>query len=155
MEKLVAKLKVKLREHAKGIAGYQFLAGCKLFRNEVAPGQRKGGRISAEDFRRVVEYKFGMKLDPDEVLALFHLLVPGTGDSIEIGAMVSSEFLGCRAMVSSETCLLVVEGLPKACAPIPRVAYAGPDEKSTTGHLLLSRRKPVESYSPPLSLRQC
>lgn len=93
MEKLVAKLKVKLREHAKGIAGYQFLAACKLFRSEVAPGQRKGGRISAEDFRRVVESKFGMKLDPDEVLTLFHFLVPGAGGSIEISAMVRAVFL--------------------------------------------------------------
>lgn len=89
MEKLVAKLKVKLREHARGIAGYQFLAACKLFREEVAPGHRKGGRICADDFRRVVEYKFGMKLDPDEVLTLFHFLVPGTGDTVEISAMVS------------------------------------------------------------------
>lgn len=89
MEKLVAKLKVKLREQARGIAGYQFLAACKLFRNEISPGHRQGGRISAEDFRRVVEYKFGMKLDPDEVLELFHFLVPGTGEDIEISAMVS------------------------------------------------------------------
>ncbi len=89
MEKLVAKLKVKLREQARGIAGYQFLAACKLFQSEISPGRRKGGRISAEDFRRVVEYKFGMKLDPDEVLSLFHFLVPGTGDDIEISAMVS------------------------------------------------------------------
>ncbi|CAM9093073.1 unnamed protein product [Scytosiphon promiscuus] len=88
MGKLVAKLKVKLREHAKGIAGYQFLAGCKLFRSEVPPSRRKGDRISAEDFRRVVEYRFGMKLDPDEVLALFHFLVPGTGESVEISSMV-------------------------------------------------------------------
>lgn len=104
MEKLVAKLKVKLREHARGIAGYQFLAACKLFRSEVPPGHRKGGRISAEDFRRVVEYKFGMKLDPDEVLTLFHFLVPGDspGDSIEIAAMVSE-------------IRLVVESLSKAC----------------------------------------
>lgn len=89
MEKLVTKLKVKLREHAKGTAGYQYLAACKIFRSEVSPGERHVGRISAEDFRRVVEHKFGMKLDIDEVLALFHYLVPGTGDGIEISAMVS------------------------------------------------------------------
>ncbi|CBN75063.1 conserved unknown protein [Ectocarpus siliculosus] len=87
MGKLVAKLKVKLREQAKGIAGYQFLAACKLFRSEVS-SNRKGDRISAEDFRGVVEYKFGMKLDHDEVLSLFHYLVPGTGDSIDISSMV-------------------------------------------------------------------
>lgn len=104
MEKLVAKLKVKLREHAKGIAGYQFLAACKLFRSEVAPGQRKGGRISAIDFRRVVESKFGMKLDPDEVLTLFHFLAPGTGDSIEISAMVR------------DILFWIVEGSARACA---------------------------------------
>lgn len=85
----MAKLKIKLREQARGIAGYQFLAACKLFRSEVPPNRRKGGRISAEDFRRAVEYKFGMKLDPGEILALFDFLVPGTGDSIEIAAMVS------------------------------------------------------------------
>lgn len=90
--KLVAKLKIKLREHARGIAGYQFLACCKLFRSEVPPSRRKGDRISAEDFRRVVEYRFGMKLDPDEVLALFHYLVPGTGESVEIAAMVRKVF---------------------------------------------------------------
>lgn len=88
MGKLVAKLKVKLREQAKGTAGYQFLAACKLFRSEVS-SNRKGDRISAEDFRGVVEYKFGMKLDHDEVLSLFHYLVPGTGDSIDISSMVS------------------------------------------------------------------
>lgn len=88
--KLVAKLKVKLREQARGIAGYQFLAACKLFRAEVPPNRRQGGRISVEDFRRVVEYKFGMKLDPGEILALFDFLVPGTGENIEIAAMVSA-----------------------------------------------------------------
>ncbi|CAM9805968.1 unnamed protein product, partial [Sphacelaria rigidula] len=86
LEKLVTKLKLKMHEHAQGHSGYQFLAGCNLFRHEVQ--ERKGDRISAEDFRRVVEYKFGMKLDPDEVLSLFHFLVPGTGDSIEIAEMV-------------------------------------------------------------------
>lgn len=86
MEKLVAKLKLKMHENAQGIAGYQFLAGCNLFRHEV-PG-RSGDNLTAEEFRHVVEYKFGMKLDPDEVLALFHFLVPGTGDSIEIAEMV-------------------------------------------------------------------
>lgn len=82
----MTKLKVKLHEHAQGIAGYQFLAGCNLFRNELQ--ERKGDQISAKEFRRVVEYKFGMKLDPDEALSLFHFLVPGTGDSIEIAEMV-------------------------------------------------------------------
>lgn len=86
MEKLAAKLKAKMHEHAQGIAGYQFLAGCNIFRREVP--HRKGDRISAADFRRVVEYKFGMKLDPDEVSELLHFLVPGTGESIEIAEMV-------------------------------------------------------------------
>lgn len=86
IEKLVTKLKLKMHEHAQGIAGYQFLAGCNLFRHEVP--NRKGDRMSADEFRRAVEYKFGMKLDPDEVLALFHFLVPGTGDTIEIAEMV-------------------------------------------------------------------
>lgn len=82
----MAKLKIKMHENAQGIAGYQFLAGCNLFRHEV-PG-RSGDKLTAGEFRHVVEYKFGMKLDPDEVLALFHFLVPGTGDSIEIAEMV-------------------------------------------------------------------
>lgn len=124
MEKLVAKLKVKLREHARGIAGYQFLAACKLFRNEVLPDHRKGGRITAEDFQRVVEYKFGMKLDLDEVLTLFHFLVPGTGNSVEIAAMVSEIRLGRRKLfegmqvpIPSVLCHVIVpEACRKACA---------------------------------------
>lgn len=152
MEKLVAKLKVKLREHAKGIAGYQFLAACKLFRSEVAPGQRKGGRISAEDFRRVVEYKFGMKLDPDEVLTLFHFLVPGAGDSIEIAAMVREREL---VWVVEKACV------ERACArPVwyLRRCFFGSNTKSYVLHL--SRLTHVEGLvvhklSHMCALRRC
>lgn len=77
---------MKLNEQAQGIAGYQFLAGCNLFRREVP--NRKSDRMSVDDFRRVVEYKLGMKLDREETLALFDALVPGTGDTVGIADMV-------------------------------------------------------------------
>lgn len=75
-----------MREHTGGIGRYQFLAGCNLFRHKEV--KRKGDRISAEEFIRVAEYKFGMKLELDEVLSLFDFLVPATGESIEIAEMV-------------------------------------------------------------------
>lgn len=75
-----------MREHTGGIGRYQFSAGCNLFRHKEV--NRKGDRIAPEEFIRIVEYKFGMKLDLDEVLALFDSLVPGTGESIEIAEMV-------------------------------------------------------------------
>lgn len=75
-----------MHENAAGVPGYQFLSGCNLFRSELPRG--KGDRITSQEFRHVVEYKFGMKLDLAEVLALFNYLVPGTGDSIEIAKMV-------------------------------------------------------------------
>lgn len=75
-----------MREHTGGIGRYQFLAGCNLFRHKEV--NRKGDRISAEEFIRVAQYKFGMKLELDEALSLFDFLVPGTGESIEIAEMV-------------------------------------------------------------------
>ena len=75
-----------MREHTGGIGRYQFSAGCNLFRHKEV--NRKGDRIAAEEFIRIAEYKFGMKLDLDEVLCLFDSLVPGTGESIEIAEMV-------------------------------------------------------------------
>lgn len=98
----MAKLKVKLREYARGIPGYQFLAGCNLFRHEVP--NRTGDRLSVAEFLRVVEYKFGMKLDPDEVSSLFHFLVPGTGESIEIAQMVRLCSNGSRTRLPRRSC---------------------------------------------------
>lgn len=92
LDKLVAKLKLKIYEHAQGLAGYMFLAGCNLFRHEVP--DRKGDRITTNDFQRVVEFRLGMKVDRHEVLALFEHLVPGTGDTIEIAQMVSATTTG-------------------------------------------------------------
>ena len=82
-----------MREHTGGIGRYQFLAGCNIFRHKEV--NREGDRIAAEEFVRVVEYKFGMKLELDEVLSLFHFLVPGTGESIEIAEMVRPCFCFC------------------------------------------------------------
>lgn len=75
-----------MNEQPQGIAGYQFLAGCNFFRREMP--NRKSDRMSVDDFRRIAEYKLGMKLDREETLALFDTLVPGTGETVGIADMV-------------------------------------------------------------------
>ncbi|CAM9791620.1 unnamed protein product, partial [Choristocarpus tenellus] len=85
-DKLIEKLKLKLNEQAQGSSSYMFLAGCNLFRHEIPT--RDGDLISAEEFQRVVKYKFGIELSRDETCALFGHLVPGCVDKIAICDML-------------------------------------------------------------------
>lgn len=86
LAKLVEKIKSKINEHAKGHAGYLFLAACKIFRHELP--DRKNDMINYKELQDIIRFKFSLTCEEEQSKALFELLVPGCGGVLPIPELV-------------------------------------------------------------------